>query len=61
LKALITHGLESKTMKQIRACGALVALALSGAAWSSSHIVDNAWSSDGRFAHEAQIPAGSFV
>ena len=32
LKALITHGLESKTMKQTRACGALVALALSGAA-----------------------------
>lgn len=48
-------------MKQIRACGVLAMLALSGVALASSHIVDIAWSPDGRFAHKAQIAAGKFV
>ncbi|ABM94600.1 hypothetical protein [Methylibium petroleiphilum] len=48
-------------MKQFRACGVLAMLALSGVALASSHIVDIAWSSDGRFAHNTQIAAGKFV
>lgn len=47
--------------KIIRACGALAAAVLSGAAWASSHIVDIAWAMDGRFTHQAQIAAGKFV
>ena len=48
-------------MKQIRACGAFAVLALAGAAFASNHIVDIAWSPDGRFGHKAQIAAGEFV
>ena len=48
-------------MTQIRACGVLAMLALSGVALASSHIVDIAWSPDGRFAHKTQIAAGKFV
>ena len=48
-------------MTQIRACGVLAMLALSGVAFASSHIVDIAWSPDGRFAHKTQIAAGKFV
>ena len=48
-------------MKQFRTCGVLAVLALSGAAFASSHIVDIAWSPDGRFAYKTQIEAGKFV
>ena len=48
-------------MKQFRGGCALAMLALSGAAFASSHIVDIAWSSDGRFGHKTQIAAGKFV
>lgn len=48
-------------MKEIRSCVALALLAVSGVALASSHIVDIAWSPDGRFAHQAQIAAGKFV
>ncbi len=48
-------------MKHFRICSALAAATLSGAAFSASHIVDIAWSPDGRFAHKAQIAAGKFV
>ena len=48
-------------MKQFRGGCALVMLALSSAAFASSHIVDITWSSDGRFAHKTQIAAGKFV
>ena len=49
-----------KTM-QIRTICALAAAALSGSAFAATHIVDIAWSPDGRFAHKAQIAAGKFV
>ena len=48
-------------MMQIRVCGVLAILALSDVAFASSHIVDIAWSPDGRFAHKTQIAAGKFV
>ncbi len=40
---------------------ALAAATLCGGALAASHIVDIAWSPDGRFAHKAQIAAGKFV
>ena len=48
-------------IKHIRTCRALAAATLSGAAFAAAHIVDIAWSPDGRFAHTAQIAAGKFV
>lgn len=39
----------------------LAALALPGVALASSHIVDIAWSPDGRFAHKTHIAPGKFV
>ena len=43
------------------ACIASAATAVCGGALASSHIVDIAWSPDGRFAHKAPIAAGKFV
>ncbi|MCZ8255493.1 MAG: hypothetical protein ACK520_14280 [Inhella sp.] len=48
-------------MNQFRAGCLLGMFALSGTAFASSHIVDVAWSSDGRFTHKTQIAAGKFV
>jgi hypothetical protein len=49
-------------LQNIRTCGALAAAAtLSGGALAASHVVDIAWSPNGRFAHQAQIAAGKFV
>ena len=48
-------------IKNIRTCVALTAATLCGGALAASHIVDIAWSPDGRFAHKAQIAAGKFV
>ena len=47
--------------KIIRACIATAAITLGGGAIPSSHIVDIAWSPDGRFVHMAPIAAGKFV
>ena len=47
--------------KIIRACIATAAITLGGGAIAFSHIVDLAWSSDGRFMHKAPIAAGKFV
>jgi hypothetical protein len=47
--------------KKIRSCVALAAAFTCGGALASSHIVEIAWSPDGRFAHQAQIAAGKFV
>lgn len=51
------------TMKfTITRCGAaLAALLISSVALASNHIVELAWSSDGRFSHQSAIPAGKFV
>ena len=43
-----------------RSCVAWTAAMLCGAALAASHIVDIAWTADGRFAHNAQIAAGIF-
>ena len=48
-------------MKHIRICSALAAAMLPDAAFAATHIVDIAWSPDGRFGHKAQIAAGKFV
>ncbi len=48
-------------MNNIRTCMALAAVTLCGGALAASHVVDIAWSADGRFAHKAQIAAGKFV
>ena len=48
-------------MKHFRTCCTLASATLSGAALAATHIVDIAWSPNGRFAHEAQIAAGKFV
>lgn len=48
-------------IRNIRTCIALAAAALAGGALAASHIVDIAWSPDGRFVHKAQITAGKFV
>ena len=47
--------------KHLRLCAALAASITCGGALASSHIVDIAWSPEGRFAHQAQIAAGKFV
>ncbi len=47
--------------KNLRVCAALAASITCGGALASSHIVDIAWSPEGRFAHQAQIAAGKFV
>ena len=47
--------------KIIRACIATAAITLGGEAIASSHIVDIAWSPDGRFVRMAPIAAGKFV
>ena len=47
--------------KYLRLGVALAASTTCGAALASSHIVDIAWSPEGRFAHQAQIAAGKFV
>jgi hypothetical protein len=39
----------------------LAAAVLPGAAPAATHIVDIAWSPDGRFTHQTQIAAGRFV
>ena len=49
------------TFKNIRTCIVWTAATLCGGALAASHIVDIAWSPDGRFAHKAQIAAGKFV
>jgi hypothetical protein len=48
-------------IKNIRTCVAWAAATFCGGALAASHIVDIAWSPDGRFAHKAQIAAGKFV
>jgi hypothetical protein len=50
-----------KNIKNIRICVAWAAATFCGGALAASHIVDIAWSPDGRFAHEVQIAAGKFV
>jgi hypothetical protein len=47
--------------KNIRTSIAWAAATLCGGTLAASHIVDIAWSPDGRFAHKAQIAAGRFV
>ena len=47
--------------KIIRACIATAVITLGGEAIASSHIVDIAWSPDGRFVHMAPVAAGKFV
>ena len=47
--------------RRLGACIASAVTALGGGALASSHIVDIAWSPDGRFAHKAPIAAGKFV
>ena len=47
--------------KIIRTCIATAAITLGSGAIASSHIVDIAWSSDGRFVHMAPVAAGKFV
>ena len=54
---IIAHG----NIKHFRTGCALAAATLSGSAFAAAHIVDIAWSPDGRFAHKAQIAAGKFV
>ena len=49
------------TIKTFRSCTALSAALLCTGALAASHIVDIAWSADGRFAHTAQVAAGKFV
>lgn len=56
-----THYPENMNPKHIRTWVALATATLSGAALAAAHIVDIAWSHDGRFAHKAQIAAGKFV
>ena len=48
-------------IRNIQTCGMLAAVALCGEACASNHVVDIAWSPDGRFAHRAQVAAGKFV
>lgn len=48
-------------IKNIHISIALAAATLSVGALASNHIVDIAWSHDGRFAHQAKITAGKFV
>jgi len=52
---------QNMNNKNLRFCAALAASITCGGALASSHIVDIAWSPDGRFAHQAQIAAGKFV
>jgi hypothetical protein len=47
--------------KNIRICAALTSAFICGGALASSHIIEIAWSADGRFAHQAQVAAGKFV
>ena len=47
--------------KIIRASVATIVVTLGGGAIASSHIVDIAWSPDGRFVHKAPIAAGKFI
>ena len=53
--------LQHMNNKHLRLCAALAASITCGGALASSHIVDIAWSPEGRFAHQAQIAAGKFV
>ena len=48
-------------LKHLQAGCVLATVTLSGAALAAAHIVDIAWSPDGRFEHQAQIAAGKFV
>ena len=48
-------------LKHLQAGCVLATATLSGAALAAAHIVDIAWSPDGRFEHQAQIAAGKFV
>jgi hypothetical protein len=48
------------TFKKIRTCVAWTTALLCSAALASSHIVDIAWTPEGRFAHTALIAAGKF-
>lgn len=47
--------------QHIRLSAALAAAFTCGSAPASSHIVDIAWSPEGRFLHQAPIAAGKFV
>ena len=47
-------------VKHIRIC-ALGTATFCSAVFAAAHIVDIAWSPDGRFVHNAQIAAGKFV
>lgn len=49
------------SFKHIRICAALAAATGCGAVLAAAHIVDIAWSPDGRFTHNTQIAAGKFV
>ena len=57
----INYRINSMSIKNIQSCAALAAATLCSGALASSHIVDIAWSPDGRFTHQAQISAGKFV
>ena len=48
------------SLKKIRTSIAWTAGMLCGAALAASHIVDIAWTADGRFTHTAQIASGKF-
>ena len=48
-------------VKHIRICAALGTATFCSAVFAAAHIVDIAWSPDGRFVHNAQIAAGKFV
>lgn len=47
--------------KHLRLCAALAASITCGGALAANHIVDIAWSPEGRFTHQAQIAPSKFV
>lgn len=47
-------------MKKLRTCVAWTAALLCGGTLAANHIVDIAWTPDGRFAHQTQIASGNF-
>ena len=57
----ITYRINSMSIKNLQSCAALAAAILCSGAQASSHIVDIAWSPEGRYKHQAHIAAGKFV